>query len=158
MNKCFFDLKYSSNTKYIDVNNWSSKQGPPMNEAKRDHGCATASYKGAAHVFVVGGYNGNYESLDSMEVFNVTEERWIDDFRSTKLPFPLAYLQVVHANSPDFLVYAVGGRDSNLSPVSTIYGLNKHKQWKKIGDLKTKRNTHATINSGLNAIPGCPSK
>ena len=152
----FLNLQRSSNTKFIDVNSWSSKQGPSMNEARINHGCATASYKGAVHVFVVGGYNRNY--LDSMEVFNVKEERWIEDFRSTKLPVPLYGLQIVQANSPDFLVYAVGGIDSKYDPVSTIYGLNKNKQWEKIGNLGTERYDHATINSGLNAIPGCPSK
>ena len=70
----FLNLQRSSNTKFIDVNSWSSKQGPPMNEARSYHGCATASYKGAVHVFVVGGRNENYDRLDSMEVFNVKEE------------------------------------------------------------------------------------
>ena len=151
----FLNLQWSRNTHYLNVNNWKSKQGPPMNEVRRLHGCATASYKGVAHVFVVGGYNGN--KLDSMEVFNVKDKRWIDDFRSTKLTVPLTRLQVVHANSPDFLVYAVGGRDSNYDPVSTIYGLRKNKQWEKIGDLKTKRSNHATINIETNPIP-CQSK
>ena len=67
-------------------------------------------------------------------------------------------LQVVHANSPDFLVYVVGGADSNDDSVSTIYGLSKNKQWEKIGDLKTKRYWHATVNIASNDIPGCPSK
>ena len=124
-----------------------------MNEARSSHGCATASYNGAVHVFVVGGFKGNYnERFDSMEVFNVMEERWIDDFRSTKLPVPLSTLQVVHAHSPDFLVYAVGGMDSNGNTVSTIHGLNKDKQWEKIGDLKTKRESHSTVNIGSNPI------
>ena len=152
----FLNLQISRNTKYIDMNGWNSKQGPPLNEARRYHGCATASYKGAVHVFVVGGYNGN--RLDSMEVFNVKEERWIEDFRSTKLPVPLDSLQVVQAHSPDFLVYAVGGVSNDILVVSTIYGLSRNKQWEKIGDLKTKRYWHATVNIASNDIPGCPSK
>ena len=127
-----------------------------MNKSRRLHGCATASYKGSVHVFVVGGWNGN--KLDSMEVFNVKEERWIDDFRNSKLPVPLSGLQVVRANSPNFLVYAVGGQDFNYKTVSTIYGLNNKKQWEKIGDLNTKRYSHATVNVGSNEIQGCQSK
>ena len=152
----FLNLQALSNTYFLDVNNWNSKQGPPLNEARYGHDCATASYNGDVHVFVVGGRRNSDDYLDSMEVFNVMEERWIEDFRSTKLPVPLDSLQVVEGNSPDFLVYVVGG-DSNDVPIPTIYGLSKNKQWEKIGDLKTKRYSHATINIGQYEIH-CQSK
>ena len=153
----FLNLQALSNTKYIDVNSWSSKQGPPMNEARYDHGCATASYKDEVHVFVVGGTNENGYS-DSMEVFNVMEEKWINDFQNTILPVPLYDLQVVPAHSPEYFVYTVGGADLNGNSISTIYGLNKNKQWEKIGDLKTKRFGHATVNYASNDIPKCQCK
>ena len=127
-----------------------------MNTARRLHGCATASYNGSLHVFVVGGIHVKF--LDTIEVFNVNKEKWIDVFRSTKLLFPLAGHQVVRASSPNFFVYAVGGWNTSSS-LSTIYGLDRSKQWKKIGDLDTERYFHATINIGpRNSIPGCKGK
>lgn len=133
-----------------------SAQGPFMNEARFAHGCATASYNGSLHVFVVGGKQKGENRLSSMEVFNINEERWIDDFRSSNLPVPLSHFQVVQANSPKYFVYAVGGRAPNHpNQVSTIYGLNYSKQWEKIGDLESKRYSHATINIGSHDIPDC---
>ena len=127
-----------------------------MNTARRLHGCATASYNGSLHVFVVGGIHVKF--LDTIEVFNVNKEKWINDFRATKLPQPLEGHQVVQASSPKFFVYAVGGSNISYSS-STIYGLNSSKEWERIGDLDTERYFHATINIGpRNSIPGCKGK
>ena len=123
------------------MNDGNSVHGPPMNEARYRHGCATAYYNGSDHVFVVGGYGpwgeGGYSIFDSMEVFNVNEGKWINAFQSANLPVPLANLQVVEAKSPNYFVYAVGGLKKFTvdSSVSTIYGLNYRKQWEKIGLL-----------------------
>ena len=127
--------------------------------ARFGHGCATTSYRGSVHVFVVGGKESGYLGLDSMEVFSINEERWINDFYLKRLPEPLYFLQVVEAHSPDFLVYTVGGYDSGYnSPVSTMYGLTNNKRWVEIGDLKTRRSQHATISVESNDFQGCQSK
>ena len=139
------------------MNHGNSVRGPPMKEARYVHGCATAHYNGSDHVFVVGGEGHWGSKFDSIEVFNVNEGKWIDAFRSANLPVPLAFPQVVEANSANYFVYAVGGR-GNLGGVSTIYGLNYSKQWEKIGNLATKRFYHTTINMGSNDIPGCQGK
>ena len=139
------------------MNNGNSVHGPPMNEARINHGCATANYNGSDHVFVVGGMGDRIPELDSMEVFNVNEGKWIDAFRSANLPVPLSFPQVVEANSPNYIVYAVGGYGPYGS-VSTIYGLNYSKQWEKIGNLDIVRSSHATINIKSDEIQGCQSK
>lgn len=143
------------------MNDGNSVHGPPMNEARINHGCATANYKGSDHVFVVGGDGPRgevgYSTFDSLEVFNVNKGKWINAFRSANLPVPLASLQVVEAKSPNYLVYAVGGLGFE-GIVSTIYGLNYSKQWEKIGNLANIRCAHTTINMGSSDIPGCQGK
>ena len=156
-------LQISNRTTFLNTNTWDSVPGPPMNTARSLHGCATASYNGSLHVFVVGGMNDSSDnhapSLDTIEVFNVNKEKWIKDFRTTKLPQPLEGHQVVQASSPNFFVYAVGGSNQGVTFSSTIYGLDRSKQWEKIGDLDTERYFHATINIGQrNSIPDCIGK
>ena len=123
-----------------------------MNQARYWHGCATTSYKGIKSVFAVGGYDENYNKLDSFEILNVKENKWTS--QSSKLPKKLYGLQVVPANSPQYLLYVVGGADENWNPQSEIYGLTKNLKWEKLGNLSIGRYSHASVSIKLEDIPG----
>ena len=122
-----------------------------MNRARQNHGCSVANFKGSLTVFVVGGWNGN-DYIDSVEVFNVKDDKW--KTFSSKLPVPLYDLQVVPARCLKYHMYAVGGI-GDWGVKTTIYGLNKNEEWEHVDDLQHARQKHSTINMQLKDIPGC---
>jgi len=147
---------YSRKTSFVtyssEVDSWEVISGPMMKQARAQHGCAVANFKGTLTAFVVGGYNDNDHYLDSVEVFNLKGYEW--KTLQSKLPFPLSSLQVVTARSLKYHIYAVGGYTKHR-PVATIYGLNTSVEWEHVDDLKHARSAHSTINMQLKDIPGC---
>ena len=123
-----------------------------MKQARSNHGCAVANFKGTLTAFVVGGYNGN-DNLDSVEVLDLKDDEW--KTLQSKLPFPLRDLQVVTARVLKYHIYAVGGYSMEKGRVATIYGLNTSEEWEHVDDLKHARSRHSTINMQLKDIPGC---
>lgn len=123
-----------------------------MNQARSFHGCATTTVNGEQQIIVAGGYDENDNTLDSVEKFNLKENRWT--LHSSKLPRAIVGLQLVHAHSPKYLVYAIGGTDKNGNKQATIYGLRKNMNWTLVGNLTSKRPFHASVNVLLDHIPG----
>ena len=123
-----------------------------MNQARYRHGCATSTIKEEQEIIVVGGEDENDNSINSFETFNAKENKWTQ--HSSKLPTALSNLQLVHANSPEYLVYAIGGRDESYNAQATIYGLRTNMEWTPVGNLNSKRSNHASINVLLDHIPG----
>ena len=123
-----------------------------MNQARVHHGCATTTTKGEQEIIVVGGTDENFNVLNTFEIFNPKENKWTQ--HSSKIPTALRYLTVVHANSPEYLVYAIGGTDENRERQATIYGLRTNMEWTLVGNLSSKRWRHASVNVPLDHIPG----
>jgi len=139
--------KHSRNTTFLNVSSWTFTPGPPLNKTRTGHGCASSFYDGSYHFYVVGGGGAsedNYEYWGSIEEFNLNTNKW--SLLSAKLPSPLYYPQVVHANSPKYHIYVVGGWAVGHDPVPTIYGLKNKMEWTLVGNLSTKRINHVTIN------------
>ena len=103
-------------------------------------------------IIVAGGLDENQNSLNSFEIFNAKENKWTQ--HSSKLPTALRSLQVIHANSPEYLVYAIGGIDEINNYQATIYGLRTNMEWTLVGNLTSKRSNHASVNVLLDHIPG----
>ena len=123
-----------------------------MNQARYRHGCATTTTKGEQEIIVVGGQDENYNLLNTFEIFNPKENKWTQ--HSSKLPTALYHLTVVHANSPEYLVYAIGGMDKNNKIQANIYGLRTNMEWTLVGNLMSKRSAHTSVNVPLDHIPG----
>ena len=66
-----------------------------------------SSYDGSDSIFVVGGQDENFQSLNTMEIYNMKKNKWI--LQTSKLPFPLKGMQVIHAYSPEYHIYMAGG-------------------------------------------------
>ena len=123
-----------------------------MNKARKVHGCARSSINGEQQIIVAGGIDEYGDRLDTFETLSIKDNEW--KLHSSKLPTALAYLQLVHGNSPDYLVYAIGGSDKNYNPQATIYGLRTNMTWTLVGNLISKREYHASVNVLLDHIPG----
>ena len=123
-----------------------------MNQARYRHGCATLTIKEEQQIIVAGGLDENQNSLNSFEIFNAKENKWTQ--HSSKLPTALRSLQVIHANSPEYLVYAIGGINERNNDQATIYGLRTNMEWTLVGNLISKRSSHASVNVLLDHIPG----
>ena len=123
-----------------------------MRQARYNHGCATSTIKEEQEIIVVGGKDENDNEINSFETFNAKENKWTQ--HSSKLPMALSNLQLVHANSPEYLVYAIGGRDERYNDQATIYGLRTNMEWTLVGNLISKRSSHASVNVLLDHIPG----
>ena len=143
--------QYSRDTKFLNIGTWRFTDGPPMNEFRSRHGCTTTIFGNSKVVIVVGGYDGN-EYLNTMEMYHPLKNEWT--LHSTRLPLPLAYLQVVHSISLNYVAYAIGGR-GNGSDQNAIYGLSRIEEWELVGNLEQKRQKHASLNINSNDFPVC---
>ena len=90
--------------------------------------------------------------MNSFEIFDAKKNKWTQHF--SKLPTALKSSQVIHANSPEYLVYAIGGKNKNYDEQATIYGLRTNMNWTLVGNLISKRGWHASVNVLLDHIPG----
>ena len=125
-----------------------------MNEKREGHGCVMSTYNGSDSVFVVGGRKGvgGNDDLNTMEIYNSKQKKWV--LQTSKLPFPLEGLQVIHATFPGYHVYVAGGDRRRLGTTSAIYGFTTNNEWKMIGNLTFKRYRHVSLNIPLEHIPG----
>ena len=127
-----------------------------MNQARYFHGCATLTIKEEQQIIVAGGSDENRNPLNSFEIFDAKKNKWTQ--HSSKLPTALKSSQVIHANSPEYLVYAIGGEregeDESNYAQATIYGLRTNMNWTLVGNLISKRGWHASVNVLLDHIPG----
>ena len=88
----------------------------------------------------------------------LNENRWT--LSGSQLPIPLKQFQVVVANSPDFIIYAVGGfsesTQGNLNKKTVnkkIYALTKKNDfWQEVASLKVGRSDQTTINFPLHDL------
>lgn len=93
----------------------------------------------------------------------LNEKRWT--LSGSQLPIPLKQFQVVVANSPEFIIYAIGGFNEftqgnlNKKTVSKkIYALTKkersfeHDFWQQVASLKAERSDQTTINFPLHDL------
>ena len=138
-------------TKILNIQHWEFTEGPPMNEAREYHGCTTTTINGIKTVLVVGGHNNGYD-VNTMEVYDPSKNEWT--LHSSLLPTPLRLLQVVPSRSLKYSAYVIGGWGNGHSQTA-IYGLNRNQEWELVGNLKQKRNFHASLNLRKNDIPGC---
>ena len=123
---------------------------PRMRHLRSDHGCVTiaGNEKRAGGVFVVGGGFG----ISSVEFLESGSNEW------TKVGEPpeydLQYHAVTPANSPEYLLYTVGGQSGNKK-VRKIYGLTHSFSWKHVASLLKERRQHTSLNLNQNDILRC---
>ena len=128
---------------------WSD--GPTMEHKRYYHACTTitGNKKHTGGVIVVGGK----ESEDTVEFLEFKSNRWKTVGKS---PLSEIYgLTVAPANSPEYILYSVGGSVGKNNDVKDIYGLTQSYNWKLVGNLTNARFWHTTLNLKQNEIPRC---
>ena len=125
-----------------------------MIHAREDHGCTLvqSNVKTEAQVIVVGGV-GSDSRLNTVESLQRNSNKWM-----SKEPIPLESLlwhAVTHANSPEYLLYSIGGCIDTFHCTKTIYGLTNYNTWKVVANLKFERVHHTSLNVQSKDIPGC---
>ena len=80
------------------------------------------------------------------------KKRWT--LSESQLPIPLKHFQVVVANSPHHIIYAVGGvGNSTKKKNKKIYALTKKNDfWQEVASLKVGRSDQTTINFPLHDL------
>ena len=128
---------------------WSD--GPTMEHKRYYHACTTitGNKKHTGGVIVVGGK----ESEDTVEFLEFKSNRWKTVGKS-----PLSDIYghtVTPANSPEYILYSIGGSLGYKNYVKDIYGLTQSYNWKLVGNLTNARYYHTSLNLRQNEIPRC---
>ena len=64
----------SNKTWIVDpTNGFEIKEGPSLNKARFGHGCAKMTLNGRTILVVAGGFNDDYETFDSVEILDPSE-------------------------------------------------------------------------------------
>ena len=132
------------------------KQGPSLNTAREDHGCArlrdgSILVAGGWGVQIVGGANklGNFKSTEILEVGDHEWKNGPDLKEGVKLN------KVVKSNGKDYIAYSIGGWEYGRAS-SKIYGLNVDKnEWQLVDNLNEPRYKGSAVNVPSNLIPWC---
>ena len=128
---------------------WSD--GPTMEQKRIHHACTTISgnKENTGGVIV---YGGDY-SDDTVEFFEFKANSWKTVGKS-----PLTSINghtVTLANSPEYILYSVGGMVGFKDYVKEIYGLTHSYNWTLVGNLMNGRAYHTSLNLNQNEIPRC---
>ena len=121
------------------------KQGPSLNTAREDHGCARLR---DGSIIVVGGSRNGY--LKSTEILEVGDHEWKN---GPDLKEEIISNKVVKSNRKDYIAYSIGG----YHPASSkIYGLNVDRnEWQLVDNLNEPRYHGSAVNVPSNLIPLC---
>jgi len=124
------------------------KEGPSLNTARVDHGCARLR---DGSIIVVGGWKNDF--LKSTEILEVGDHEWKN---SPDLKEAVYYNEVVKSNKKHYIAYSIGGRTKGGKLSSTIYGLNVDRnEWQLLGNLNQPRHSGSAVNVPSNLIPWC---
>lgn len=122
-----------------------------MNHARYYHGCAfvPSTEKSEDQVVVVGGFQGG-PTVESLSTNN--EKVWRP---KENVPLPgLVWHAVTNAISPNYLLFTVGDGFSGAGS-GAIYGLTHSNKWELVGNLRSKRYFHTSLNLPRKDIPDC---
>ena len=81
---------------YNPQNGFSRKQGPSLSTPRYGHSCSTMRNGEKTLIVVAGGFNSNYGLLDSVEIYDPTDNTWHSgkiQFPSTKMLILIQYFQ-----------------------------------------------------------------
>ena len=123
----------------IERNEWK-ETNTPMTEKRQSHSCSMIN---EGELIVIGGYDGT-NHLSSSSIFNLRKQTWK---QGPSLPtITTGHAQFVKSKTgSQYLGYLTGGYgDGGYS--SAIYALKKDLSgFEKIGNLKTRRNSHVAL-------------
>ena len=120
-------------------NQWT-ETNTPMTQKREGHECVNIDQD---RILIIGGYDGNYNTLKSTEVYHRIQRKWKT---GPMMPKPIRFGQFVKASpGSKFLGYYIGGiGDDGRS--SAIYGLSKDvSNFQLLGNLKKARWDHVAF-------------
>ena len=120
-----------------------------MNHPRYWHGCAfvSSTEEGEGQVVVVAG-DGSDSTVESL---STNSKEWM---LKESVPLSLYGNAVTKANSPDYLVFSVGGRSAS-GDIKAIYGLSHTNKWEVVANLKNSRSFHSSCNVPRKYFPNC---
>ena len=127
---------------------WSD--GPTMEHKRVFHACTTitGNKEHTGGVIVAGGDGGG-----TVEFLEFGSNKWIT---VGKTPLPNLHVHTVTpANSPEYILYSVGGKVSTFDRVNGIYGLTHSYSWKLVGNLTFDRSSHTSLSLKQKEILSC---
>ena len=100
--------------------------GPDMIHPRKDFGCTLVQSikKTESQVIVVGGKGSDpyLDGLNTVESLQRNSNKWMSE---ESIPEDsLHWHAVTPSNSPEFLLYSIGGSLNNFYPIKKIYGLS----------------------------------
>ena len=133
----------------MEIMKWSD--GPTMEYKRYFHACTTipGNKEHTGGVIVASGQFSD----DTVEILEIGSNRWKTVGKS-----PLTNLYdhaVTPANSPEYILYSVGGTRMYSDYVKGIYGLTHSYTWTLVGNLTNARSYHTSLNLKQNEIPRC---
>ncbi len=123
---------YSNKCYSLENNQWVSSAS--MNSVRRS---AAAAQLKDGKLFVTGGHDGSYSSLNSAEM--LTEEGWESNIPS--LPVSIADHCMVTVNSTTVMV--IGGEQNRQISGKTFYFTFEEESWTEGPELRNKRRWHS---------------
>merc|ERR1712110_162339 len=111
---------------------------PSLNQGRAGHGCTAFFIRGQQVLLVTGGWDGDYNSLDSTELLRPGSDWQV--ITSARLPRPMIGVRV---NTVDNRVLLSGGYGVGDYRADILeYGDGEG--WSKIGTMRDARSSHAT--------------
>ena len=119
-----------------------------MNHPRYWHGCAfvPSTEENEDQVVVVAGYRSD----STVEYLSTNSKEWM---LKESVPLSLWGNAVTKANSPDYLVFSVGGYSSG--GINRIYGLSNTNKWEVVANLKSSRYYHSSLKVPRKHVPNC---
>ena len=120
-----------------------------MNHPRYCHGCAfvPSTEDSEDQVVVVAGYGSD----STVESLSTNSNEWM---LKESVPLSLYGNAVTKANSPDYLVFSVGGRSAS-GDMKAIYGLSHTNRWEVVANLKNSRSFHSSCNVPRKYLTNC---
>ena len=119
-----------------------------MNHPRYCHGCAfvPSTEDSEDQVVVVAGYGSD----STVESLSTNSNEWM---LKESVPLSLYGNAVTKANSPDYLLYSIGGYSSGA--INRIYGLSNTNMWEVVANLTNPRYYHSSLSLRKEDIPNC---
>merc|ERR1712110_924705 len=117
---------------------WVRNMGS-LNQGRAGHGCTAFFIRGQQVLMVTGGYDDDYNRLDSTELLRPGSDWQV--ITSARLPRPM---EGVRVTTVDNRVLLSGGRDDDGDRSADILEYRDGEGWNKIGTMRDAKYYHAT--------------
>lgn len=120
-----------------------------MNHPRDGHGCAfvPSTEESDDQVVVVAGVGSD----STVESLSTNSNEWM---LKESVPLSLPYNEVTKANSPEYLLYSIGGYSSGMY-INKVYGLSNTNKWEVVENMTNSRSFHSSLNVPKKYLPNC---